>query len=331
VEGATAGPSGEGADQGLEPKPSIDRTRLAVGVGFVCLALVGAAIAVYRDRQSFVDTIRHIGPGAVIASAFCGLIGVGCAFPTWREVLGGLGVDLRWGPGARVFFTSQLGKYVPGSVWPVVMQMEVGRAGGANRRTMLGANLTTIFVSCSAGLIVAAAVLPVYNAQALEHYWWGLLALPFLVAMLHPRALPGLMDRAFALVHRPPLGERLDPRHEARAFAWAFLTWIALGAHLGILAGAATHWSVSIFLLCTGGMALAVPLGILFIPAPAGAGIRDVVLLLVLRSSVGSSEALAIVVASRAVLIGCDLVLAGLAALTLRRTGALIESPPRPA
>jgi uncharacterized membrane protein YbhN (UPF0104 family) len=318
-------------DQGLEAKPSIDRARLVIGVAFVCLALAGAAIAVLRDRQSFVDTIRHIGPEAVVASAFCGLVGVGSSYPIWREVLGGLGVSLRWRPGARVFFTSQLGKYVPGSVWPVVMQMEVGRAGGANRRTMLGANLTAIFISCSAGLIVAAAVLPVYNAHALEHYWWGLLALPFLLVMLHPRALPGLMDRAFALFHRPPLGERLDARHEARAFGWSFLTWIALGIHLGILAGAATHWSVSIFLLSTGGMALAVPLGILFIPAPAGAGIRDVVLLLVLGSSVGSSEALAIVVASRAVLIGCDLVVAGLAAVTVRRTGALIESPPRPA
>jgi hypothetical protein len=304
---------------------------LAVGIAVVCLALAGAAVAVYRDRQSFVDTIRHIGAGAVVASAVCGLVGVGSAYPTWREVLGGLGVDLRWGPGARVFFTSQLGKYVPGSVWPVMMQMEVGRAGGANRRTMLGANVTAIFISCTAGLIVAAAVLPIYDAHALEHYWWGLLALPFLLVMLHPRALPGLMDRAFALVHRPPLGERLDARHEARAFGWAFVTWIALGVHLAILTGAASHWSVSIFLLCTGGMALAVPLGILFLPAPAGAGIRDVILLLVVGSAVGSSEALAIVVASRAVLIGCDLLVAGLAAIAVRRRGAFISSPPRPA
>jgi len=331
VEGASAGPSADGADEGPEPKPSIDRTRLAVGIGVLCVALAGAAIAIYRNRESFLDTIRHIGPAAVIASMVCGLVGVGSAYPTWRQVLGGLGVDLRWGPGARVFFTSQLGKYVPGSVWPVVMQMEVGRAGGASRRTMLGANVTTIFISCSAGLIVAAAVLPVYDAHALEHYWWGLLALPFLLVMLHPRALPGLMDRAFGLLHRPPLGERLDARHETRAFGWAFLMWMALGVHLAILAGAASHWSVSMFLLCIGGMALAVPLGILFIPAPAGAGIRDVILLLVLGSAVGSSEALAIVVASRAVLIGCDLLIAGLAAVAVRRSGAFISSPTRPA
>jgi glycosyltransferase 2 family protein len=318
VEGAT-GPDSEGAEVGPEAKPSLDWRRVATGAGIICLALAGAFFAIYRDRHTFIDTIRHIGPEAVVVSALCGLAGVSCAYPTWKEVLTGLGVEIPWGPGGRVFFTSQLGKYVPGSVWPAVMQMEAGRARGANRRTMLGANLTAIVLSCSSGLIVAAVLLPLYDASALAHYWWGLLALPVLLVMLHPRALPALMDRVFLLLRRPPLGERLDARHEARAFAWSLLMWLGLGLHLAILAAAATHWSASIVLLCIGGMALAVPLGILFIPAPAGVGVRDVILVLVLGSVMGSSQALAVVVASRAILIACDLTAAALAVFALRR------------
>jgi uncharacterized membrane protein YbhN (UPF0104 family) len=71
--------------------------------------------------------------------------------------------------------------------------------------------------------------------------------------------------------------------------------------------------------LCIGAIALAVPLGILFIPAPAGAGIRDVVLVLVLTVILTSGQALAVVVASRVLLILSDLVLAGLAAASRRR------------
>jgi glycosyltransferase 2 family protein len=319
VEGAIGGPTSDGAELGSGAKPSRDWLRVAIGGAIICVALAGALIAVYRDRHTFVETIKHIGPEAVAASALCGLLGVACTYLVWREVLAGLGIDLPFGSGARVFYTSQLGKYVPGSVWPVVMQMEAGKARGASRRTMLGANLTAIVLSCTGGLVVAAILLPAYDAHALAHYWWALLFLPFLLALLHPRALPALMDRVFLLLHRPALDERLDARHEARAFAWSLPMWLGLGVHLAILAGAASHWSVSIFLLCIGGMALAMSLGVLFIPAPAGAGVRDVILVLVLGSVMSSSQALAVVVTSRATLIACDVAIAGLAAATVRR------------
>jgi len=138
--------------------------------------------------------------------------------------------------------------------------------------------------------------------------------LPFLLILLHPRALPALLDRAFALIHRPALGERLDVRSAARAAGWSLVSWLGLGAHLAIICAALGHGGVSAFVLSTGGMALAVSLGVLFIPAPAGAGVRDVVLTLVLRTMLSSGQALAVVIASRVVLIVCDLLLAAVAA-----------------
>jgi hypothetical protein len=53
---------------------------------------------------------------------------------------------------------------------------------------------------------------------------------------------------------------------------------------------------------------------VLLIPAPAGAGLREVVLLLVLRSILSNGQALAVVIGSRVLLIVADLLLAGLAA-----------------
>ncbi len=278
-----------------------------------------ASYAIYRERGSFASALRSIGAGSIVASFACGLVGVAATFPVWREVLEGLGVDMPWLPGARVFFISQLGKYVPGSVWPVIMQMEAGRARGASRRTMLAANLITLAVSCAIGLLIACIFLPAYDSHVLARYWWVLLAIPFLLALLHPRALPGLLDRLFSLVHRPPLNEQLEVRASAKASCWSVLSWTALGLQLGILANGVGHRGLSTFLLCIGAIALAVPLGILFIPAPAGAGIRDVVLVLVLTVILTSGQALAVVVASRVLLILSDLVLAGLAAASRRR------------
>jgi glycosyltransferase 2 family protein len=67
--------------------------------------------------------------------------------------------------------------------------------------------------------------------------------------------------------------------------------------------------------LCVGGMALAISAGVLFVPAPAGAGVRDVILTLVLSASLSSAQALAVVVASRVMQVGADVLLAGLSAV----------------
>ena len=226
-----------------------------------------------------------------------------------------------WRIGARAFFTSQLGKYLPGSVWPVLVQMEAGKARGASRRTMLAANLITVVLSCAVGLILAAALLPISDTHALSHYWWLLLVLPFLIALLHPRALPMVLDRVFALLHRPPLDERLPVRNTVRAAGWSVGSFIFQGLHIAILALTLGGGGFSTVLLCIGGMSLAVSAGVLFIPAPAGAGVRDVILTLVLRATLSGGQALAVVVASRALLIVADLALAAIAATTLKTPG----------
>jgi len=180
---------------------------------------------------------------------------------------------------------------------------------------MLGANLLSIVLGCTVALGVACLLLPLYDAHALARYWWGLLVLPVLLVLLHPRALPYVLDRAFALLHREPLEERLEPRAEFRAAGWSVVSWIGFGGHLAVLCGALGHGGLSSVVLCVGGMALAVSLGVLFIPAPAGAGVRDVVLKLVLGAILLPGPALAVVLTSRVILIACDIVLAGSATL----------------
>jgi glycosyltransferase 2 family protein len=78
-------------------------------------------------------------------------------------------------------------------------------------------------------------------------------------------------------------------------------------------------------------MALAISAGVLFIPAPAGAGLREVILVLVLRSALTPGQALAVAVGSRVLLIVADLLLAGLAgaARSSARTRAGSEQIPR--
>ena len=285
---------------------------------FMVLAGAAAVYVVSKRRAELVVVLGHLGPMAVVASVFCGMLGTGASYLLWRQLLLGLGVDPPRSESFHVFFVSQLGKYLPGSVWPVVAQMEFGKKTGIGRRTMLAANALTLALGLAVGLIVGAALLPLTSTSALRTFGWFFLFLPLLLALLHPRTIPGLLDWLFTRIGRPPLGQRLTWSAMWRAAAWALLSWVMLGLHLYALTSGLGVTGPRVLAATIGGFALAASAGILFVPAPAGAGIRDVVLIATLGVSMTGAQALGVGLASRVLLIVVDLLMTALAVLGSR-------------
>jgi glycosyltransferase 2 family protein len=297
-----------------EPTFADNRRRAAIGLLLVLVAVALAGLAIYRQRHPFAHALDRIGTPALIASLAAGLVATAANFPVWHIILRGLDVDVPLRVGVRVFFVSQLGKYLPGAIWPVVLQMEAVRRRRASRRAVVSGNVITIVLGCSVGLIVACALLPFGAADILGRYWWLLIAVPLLLPVLHPSVAPRVINRLLALARRPAIDVRLDGRTTALAASWSAISWLALGAHVALLAIAVGGGGFRTVLLCTGGAALAVADGILVVPVPAGVGIRDSILGLVLAVQLTAAEAIAVVVVSRVMLIVVDLVLAAAAA-----------------
>jgi hypothetical protein len=287
--------------------------RRLAGFAVVALVVAGVSWAVARNWHSFIESMHKVGILGVLLSVLFGLLAVTATCLEWRSVLGGLGVEFGLVESCQVFFPSQLGKYLPGSVWPVVMQMEAGRTRGASRKTMLTANLVTILIGLFTGLLAAGALLPFSYPQALHRFWWALAALPLMLVLAHPKSLPYLLDRLLLVARREPLGVQMTGAATLRATGWAALSWVFFGLHLVVLTAAIGHFSLGLVALCVGGMGLAVSAGVLFLIAPAGAGFREVVLGYVLVAVLTSGQAVAVVIASRVLLIAVDLILAALA------------------
>jgi hypothetical protein len=285
---------------------------------FIALAGAAAVYAISKRREELILVLGRLGPVAVVASLVFGMLGTGVTFLFWRQILIGLGVDPPRASSFRVFFVGQLGKYLPGSVWPVVAQMEYGKKNGIARRTILAANVLTLALSLAVGLVIGAALVPLASTSALQTYGWFYLLLPFLLALLHPRTIPGLLDWLFARIGRPPLGQRLTWSAMWRAACWALLSWVLLGLHLYALSTGLGVTGPRVLAATIGGFALAASVGILVVPAPAGAGIRDVVLIATLGVSLTGAQALGVGLASRVILIVVDLVMAALAVVVAR-------------
>ena len=85
---------------------------------------------VFRDRRDLATAFREIGWDALAVSAAFSLLGTVSLLGLWLSVLRGLGALVPLGEAWRVFFISQLGKYLPGLVWPALVQMEAGPRWG---------------------------------------------------------------------------------------------------------------------------------------------------------------------------------------------------------
>ena len=128
----------------------------------VVLLLVVAAFAVValvNNWDEVRDDLGLLGPADLVLSGAAAAVGMGFAFLTWRTVLSGLGGRMGLHDGLTVFFAGQLGKYVPGSVWPAVIQAELGRRSHVRRSTMVTSYVLALMVALATGALVGPLVL----------------------------------------------------------------------------------------------------------------------------------------------------------------------------
>lgn len=300
-------------------KPTLGR---ALRVGFLLLALALLVLALRENGTEALEAARDVGPGPALGSLAAVLVGLLASAMVWRALLADLGTPLPLRPALHVFFLGQLGKYVPGSVFAIAAQMELGRTQGAPRSRVGTASLLFMGVLVAAGMLVAAVALPLTSPEALRDYAWVLLALPLILGGLHPPVLTRLVQVLLRVLRRDPLERPLSRRGVGAALGWALAMWAAYGVHLWLLVRPQdTEGRADLLLLSLGAYALAWTAGFLFVVAPAGAGVREVALIAALAPVLDAAAALAVAVLSRVLMTLGDLAWGALGAALTPRSG----------
>jgi uncharacterized membrane protein YbhN (UPF0104 family) len=276
---------------------------LAVG-GFVAVALVDNWTAVREDLGS-------IPPTSLLGAGASGVAALLFAASAWMVVLRALSHPVPAHDGLTIFFAGQLGKYAPGSVWPAEIQAQLGRSNGVPRTTMLTSYLVTVVLSVGAGgsvgllaLIggVGGSVLALAIGAAAGS--WLLVAV-----VLHERGLQRWVRPLFTRLGRDVPAVQIPLRPGLLAAGLSVLSWLAFGLHAWCIAqplGA----DLGDLLPTMGAFALAFLAGVALLPLPAGAGVREAVLILVLGPSLGRPGAITLALLSRFILIVVELLLA---------------------
>ena len=298
------------------PGPAVSRAAL----GLLLLAGLSLAVLSLADQWGEVRAgAAELSPGPVAASALAVLLSLCASLLSWRSTVQSLGTTLPVARAARIYFVGQLGKYVPGSVWPVVAQMELGSAYGLSRAVIGTSSLLALAVAVPVALVLGLLAVPTLLSADASAYLLLFLVLPVAVLVLSPPVLNPLLARALRVVRRPALPQRLDARAVLRIASFAALAQLLLGVHAWLLARDLGAEGLSVLPLAVGAFALASVAGLLALPVPAGAGVREAVLVVALSPVLPVGQSLLLALVSRAILTVGDLTVAGAAARSRRQ------------
>lgn len=292
------------------PAPRARRGRALLRYAALGVVVAFIAIFVVQEREAFVEGVRRLDVPSLVVALLAIALGLMAAMMSWRAVLTGLGSRLPVLAAARVYFLGQLGKYVPGSVWPIVAQAELSKEYGVPRARAGLAAMVQMLVGLVVGVAIASLALATSSPDAFRAYWWIMIAAVAGVVALAPPVFNRVVALALRITRRPP-AEPVAGRAVVVSALWCVGMWSAFGTHMWVLMEAIGADASRMFLLATGGYALAWVVGFLIVVLPAGAGAREAALVLALSPALGREDALVLALVSRFLMLIGDLGAAG--------------------
>lgn len=298
----------------------LDGARIVVGL----LVLVAIFAALQGNWDKVAPELARLSWVSLGGAFLLALVAPWLTLVGWRVLLADLGTPLPLPSSASVFFVGQLGKYLPGSVWSIAVQADMGGRLGVPRRTLGVAGLLNIALAALTGTLVGLPAVPLLLRRAPEDAvspWWVVLAILLAVVVLWPRLLNALLDRGLRLLGRQPLPQPLSARALATTVVFFVGAWVAMGAAAWVLAAglAPDVEGRTLFLAAVCGFCLAAAIGMFSVLVPAGFGVRDGLLVLMLAPFTSTAAATAVVVVHRFLSVVIDLLVAGGAYLWARR------------
>jgi glycosyltransferase 2 family protein len=275
---------------------------LLVGLGFIVVRLR----SMWQHGDINVGHVRWAYLAAAAAVAACVIAGSGFV---WLAILKQLGVVTRpaW---ASIFAQAQLAKYVPGSVWQYAGRLTLAQSHGIAVRP--------VATSLPLELAASAAAAAVFSILLVG--WWGLVGVIVLFG-------------ALVVVDAKLPRDRAVLRAGVRATELYGAVWVLVGTSFWLTARAFVSVPSADVPRYFGAFATAWVVGLVAIYAPGGVGVREAILVGLLRGKTGSADAIVIAAASRVVLTFVDLVSAAVAFVVLRSRrppADAVSAPPIP-
>ncbi|WP_434743518.1 lysylphosphatidylglycerol synthase transmembrane domain-containing protein [Micromonospora sp. SH-82] len=303
---------------------------LVVRAVVILAIVVGMTWSVVDQWPQVRETWLGLAWSSVALSVLAALLGMVANTMAWRAAVADLEHRVSVGAALRICLVGQLGKYIPGSVWAYVLQIELSRRAGLPRPRAFLATLITVGLGVTTALGLGVIGLPSLREAVGSGSEYAdsvrvalvimAILLPIALLCAVPRVLTALVQLVLRLLRRPPLERRLTWSGVLRVIGWTALGYSLFGVHLWLLANAQATPGFEGLVRCVGAFAIAMTVGMFAFVSPSGLGVREAVLVAALAPFLlddgGVGAALGIALASRLIFTIADVLAAGVAALS---------------
>jgi uncharacterized membrane protein YbhN (UPF0104 family) len=298
-------------------------TLVGVVVAIAGFAFVGVAIADQWGQAE--EALEHASwwwLGLALVLALAAMVAIG--LPSRRALVLVGGPDVGWRRTLAWFLPGQLGKYVPGAVWPVVGRAELAVRGGVERvpaYSSVALSLATTNLGCVLAAALAFPLAVVAEEGSAADGWWVLLLLPLGALVVHPRVLALVERLAGRALRRPDLTLSVPPwRESARLVLWHLPAWALVVAATWCTARAFDP-APAVAPIAFATLASWV-VGMVVLPVPGGLGVREATFATLASTALPVGVAATVAVVARLVFMLADGAGVALAAPLGRGQGA---------
>lgn len=189
----------------------------------------------------------------------------------------GLGVRLTYPQAYYGYHASQLGKYLPGRIWIIPGRAVALKRHGVDPLIAGASALIDMYVLIVAGILVYVPSLFLPGQGSMRQF--GLIGLLLCLPLLVSLAFPKLLNRLFSLIlkwmGRGELEIKFAWYHFAGMLVTYLMLWILSGAGLFLLADSFSPLALADLAQVIGAMGFSWVLGTVSFLTPAGLGVRE--------------------------------------------------------
>lgn len=226
----------------------------------------------------------------------------------WMVIVNHFGNAVPFGEIYRVYRKSELSRYVPGGVWQFVSRVYLTSRYGVRPSACLAAALVDMTLAALASMAPAAWALAAALPQLGAYHRAALAIFPLAsLAVVHPRALNAWAGFLSRLLKQPYAPVRIGAAKLFGVWTAYLAAWLGLASAMAFFAGSLLPAADASFAFVAGSYALAWLTALLTMIAPAGMGIREGVLALLLGQALAAGTGLTLAVAMRLWLVAMEL------------------------
>ena len=272
-----------------------------IALGIIAFAAADLARSWSRLREQPVEWV--IRPALLVGAAVIIWAMYAILIEAWRVMLRGWGDRLSFMTSAQIWTVSSLGKYIPGKVWAIAGMAVMAQRAGVRKWTATASAVILQALAVGTG----AAVVGAAGSASLEsRYPWVPAALLALVVLslvgIGLLLWPPFIRQLLRLVRVEAEGSSPGGAPVLGGMLANFVAWAGYGFAFWLLARGLFDAPAFTPALAITTFAASYIAGLLFLPAPAGIGVREGVVILMLGGALGETSALALAIASRVLL-----------------------------